>query len=65
MKTVYMRVMIDEPNLSAYTKAIRGESVEHCIEQLHEYLGTSTELGTRCSVVFCGYEQGEYDEVER
>nr|DAU83294.1 MAG TPA: hypothetical protein [Caudoviricetes sp.] len=64
MKTVYMRVMIDEPNVSAYTKAFRGSSPEHCIEQLHDYLESTTELGTRCSVVFCGYEQGEYDEVK-
>lgn len=64
MKTVYMRVMIDEPNVSAYTKAFRGASPEDCIEQVHEYLESTTELGTRCSVVFCGYENGEYDEVK-
>jgi hypothetical protein len=64
MKTVYMRVMIVEPNIKAYTQAFKGESVENCIEQLHDYLGSQTEPGTRCSVVFCGYENGEYDEVK-
>ena len=65
MKTVYMRVMIAEPNEGAYSKAFKGGSVEHCIEQLHDYLELTTELGTRCTVVFCGYENGEEYEVTR
>lgn len=63
MKKIYMRVMIDEPNIPAYTKAFKADSVEQCIEQVHEYLDTTTELGTRCSIVFCGYEQGEVYET--
>jgi hypothetical protein len=58
-----MRVMIDEPNESVYTKAFRGESVENCIAQVNDYLDSTTELGTRCTVVFCGYENGEKNEV--
>ena len=57
-----MRVMIAEPELQAYTKEFLGESVELCIEQVHQYLDTSTERGTRCSVTFCGYK-GEENEV--
>lgn len=62
MKQVYMRVMIAEPELQAYTKEFLGESVENCIEQVHQYLDTTTEPGTRCSVTFCGYK-GEENEI--
>ncbi len=65
MKTVYMRVMIVEPNEGTYTKEFRGTSPEHCIDQVHEYLESTTELGTRCSILFCGYENGEEYEVTR
>ena len=63
MTQIYMRVMICEPELQAYTKEFLGRSVEHCIEQIHEYLDTTTEPGTKCSVTFCGYKHGEKDEV--
>lgn len=63
MKQVYMRVMVCEPELQAYIKEFLGESVENCIEQVHEYLDTTTELGTRCSVTFCGYKNGETNEI--
>lgn len=62
MKTVHMVVMIAEPNKDTYTLPVRGTDVEHCMSQLHEYLDSTTEPGTRCEVVFCGYK-GERDEV--
>ena len=63
MNTVYMTVKITPPNDTAYDITVTGDTLEKCVEEIHQFVDTKPH-GTRVYMLDCSNEGDRYEVTE-